>query len=177
MGNYLPNFRINFFSLVKKKVKFTIKKNRHRSTYFPEIIFSNKIEGTITLCGDFYDSTNNPDTSKIYGISDDWHHQYNSCRLGFRNDPFFDNCIEIRVIIYNNQERSIYTIKVIKNPVKKRKIKYSIEAFDNYYWVVVNNKMFHFPRTSKWCGLRYILFPYYGGEDVADKDYHLEITR
>jgi len=177
MGNYLSYVRIDCFSFVKKKVKFTIKKNRHRSSYFPEIIFSNKIEGTITLCGDFYDSTNNRDTSKIYGISDDWHHQYNSCRLGFRNWLESEKIIELRVIVYNDCVRNIQTIKLLANPIPKKPIKYSIEAKGNWYYVMLDNQMFQFPRTSKWRGPRYILFPYYGGEDVAGKDYILEITR
>lgn len=171
---FLCNFGNNIFTF-KKKVTFTIKPNRHRSTWFPEVILRDRIEGTITFVGDFSYSNVDGDTHKIIGFSDNWHHHKDSIRLGWRYDPIL-NKIQIMTILYYGGERIIRHLCFIDN-FSTEKYKFIISKNKTCYFVIFDKFSEIMPRKSTWFGPRYLLFPYFGGQKKSEKKIIFEIVR
>jgi len=150
-------------------VIFKIKKNSHFSGFkLPRLTFSRKLKASITLLGDFSYKCdlveNQKATNKIIGLSDDYFHQINSVRIGFR---YLNNKIELMLYYYNNKNH--YSIK-IGEVICNQEFKIEIEIQDYKYLVKFNDDIFYAPRTSKWNFIRYVLFPYFGGKEKSKSE-------
>jgi hypothetical protein len=52
-----------------------------------------------------------------------------------------------------------------------------IEIKKDCYRVTTIDKSLEIPRTSKWFGPRYFLYPYFGGQQVAPKQFKIKINK
>ena len=154
---------------------YKIKKGEHSSDrMFPFFAFSKKLVFDVKFIGSFsYRIKKQKDTNKLIGLSDSWHHHRNSVRVGWRWNSVAGN-VELMAIIYNNGYRTIKHLKFL--PSSKR-VLISIEIQDNHYSIKINNEEFLFERTSRWKFIRYGLFPYFGGDTVAPKDFRFSIKK
>jgi hypothetical protein len=50
-----------------------------------------------------------------------------------------------------------------------------ISIYTDNYLVAGLGNVVSIPRTSKWWGPRYLLFPYFGGQQVAPKQFKIQI--
>lgn len=153
---------------------FNIKKGKHTSFKFPRLTFKSSIKAKIKLSGDFnYTSEikeNQKDANKIFGLSDGFHHHRNSIRIGYR---YLENRIELLSYRYNDGEHFTSIMGYI-NIDEEFDIKIVIS--DKYY-ITFKNVTFEYKRTSKWWfPLRYVLFPYFGGQEVSKNDLKFEIN-
>lgn len=153
---------------------FTIKKNTHHSIFrIPKFTLKKKMKADIILNDNFYykcdDIKNQKDTNKIIGLSDDYFHRVNSIRIGFRN---VNDKIELIAYYYNNTN---HYSKVIGEVYEKIPFSIDIEIGKYIYLINFNNKQFIFKRTSKWNLFRYVLYPYFGGNEKAKNDLIFDI--
>ena len=151
----------------------TIRKGKHTFFKIPRFTFSKKIDFTFRLVGDFSYTADLPenqkDTNKIFGISDSFHHRRDSIRIGFR---YLQGNLELMAYYYNNGVRKSEKIQNIETD-KEYTIK--MEISDNLYLLEVDSNKHEFTRTSEWCFVRYLLYPYFGGQEKAKKDLTFEI--
>lgn len=175
MERYFYSYYTNHFLAVKKKVKFTIKANRHHSTWLPEVILRDRIEGTITFVGDFSYANYDGDTHKIIGFSDNWHHHQDSIRLGWRFNPYVKK-VQIMIIAYLNGDRHIKHLCYL-DLEKTKTHSFIVSKNEEFYFVHFNNEFEIISRTSRWYGPRYILFPYFGGQSTSEKEITFIIDR
>jgi hypothetical protein len=156
-------------------MRYKIKKGEHSSDrIFPFLTFSNKHVFDVSFIGSFmYKIKKQKDTNKLIGFSDSWYHHRNSVRVGWRWNNVVGN-VELMAIIYNNGKRTIKHLKFL--PSSKR-VLIKIEITPNNYLIKINHEEFLFERTSKWGFIRYGLFPYFGGDTVAPKDFRFTITK
>jgi hypothetical protein len=146
----------------------TIKKNRH--TYFKclRFIFTNEINLKFKLIGDFTYKTefeeNQKDTNKIFGLSDSYFHRINSIRIGFR---YINNNLELLSYYYNNGQHYSEKIANIESNIEYN---INIKILKKNYLIEFNSEKFYYNRTSNWNFIRYLLFPYFGGNETTKKD-------
>lgn len=113
------------------------------------------------------------DTNKIFGISDSWHHHQHSIRIGWRHNPDIN---QTTYCAYYYRDGKHYTEDL--GPLKVNEDIYvCIEIKKDYYKVTTIDKQVQIPRTSKWFGPRYFLFPYFGGQQVAPKQFKIKINK
>jgi hypothetical protein len=113
------------------------------------------------------------DTNKIFGISDSWHHHQHSIRIGWRHNP---DTNETTYCTYYYRDGKHYTEDL--GPVKiNQDIYVCIEIKNDCYRVTTIDKQIDIPRTSRWFGPRYFLFPYFGGQQVAPKQFKIKINK
>lgn len=159
-------------------MKYIIKKGKHYASGFN---FALTTKNTIKFSCVFsknclYDKNqliNNDDIydiNKLYGVSLSYHHHHKSARFGWR---CIDNkTIQIITYTYNNSLRKIEDSKIlgIVKPneiinlelyILKNKIKYS---FINLNSGEKNSEYFNIKNCFP---IRYILFPYFGGNNTA----------
>jgi hypothetical protein len=145
-----------------------INKGRHSFFKLPRFFFKRNIELKFTLIGDFSyntdDITNQSDTNKIFGISDAIYHRNNSIRIGFR---YYKDKLELVGYYYNN---GIHYTEKISNIKENTNYNIKINILDKNYQIIFDDKSYLYPRTSKWSFIRYLLFPYFGGQESAKKD-------
>lgn len=126
------------------------------------------------MCDDFSYSLpngNQDDINKLYGVSDGLHHHRHSVRLGWRWVE--GKGIEILGYCYSNGRRDF---KHICYAEPNKKYDALIQIHKGKYVIFVNDKVTIFTRTSKWCLLRYRLSPYFGGDEVAPKEFKIIIN-
>lgn len=117
------------------------------------------------------DKQNQYDINKLYGFADNGaqHHQY-SARFGWR---WSGAALRLFAYVYNagvRQEAELTTVPI--GPW----IQCAISVQGNEYVFVVNDLVRTMPRTSttpKAAG--YMLYPYFGGDEVAPHDVRIEI--
>lgn len=152
----------------------TIKKNKHSFFKLPHFTLKKKIILDFKLKGDFTyicdDIKNQKDTNKIFGISDSYYHRRDSIRIGFR---YINDNIELLAYYYNKGKH--YAEKIDNIQCDKE---YNLEIYisDKNYHIKYNFNEYIYPRTSKWFFMRYLLFPYFGGEERAKKDLTFKIN-
>jgi len=123
---------------------------------------------------DTNDPVNQHDINKLMGFSDcNAHHHANSARFGWR---WLDENLEIHAYVYNNGERQTEKIGTIEigQPAE-----FQLTLLSNNYLFTVNGyKPVEIDRNSK-CeiGLYYMLYPYFGGDEVAPHDISIQIKR
>lgn len=113
------------------------------------------------------------DTNKIFGISDGWHHRLHSVRIGWRHDPV-TNETPYCVYYYRDGEHFTQDLGLVK---VNQDIYICIEIENDHYRVTTLGKQVQIPRTSKWVGPRYYLYPYFGGQQVAPKQFKIKIDK
>ncbi|MCU0430617.1 MAG: hypothetical protein MUF42_11670 [Cytophagaceae bacterium] len=109
---------------------------------------------------------NQADINKLFGFSDcGSHHQQNSARFGWR---WYKNRLEILAYCYSNGSRiePVLIDTVAINEVHQL----TLEMIKDQYLFSCNNKTVKVPRICGFKGLRYFLFPYFGGDESAPHD-------
>lgn len=157
---------------------YKIKKGKHKSWYLPKFIWRNALDFNFQFLSEpsyiCEDSDNQEDINKIYGFSDSWNHHKHSIRIGWYYDKKYLSC-NLVVYYYINGVRNI---KHLGEFSINEKINIQIEILDDLY--IVRRKEIRLthliPRESRWCFLRYILFPYFGGQEKSPKDFLIKIN-
>jgi|GEM_PF-5486713 len=149
---------------------YTIKKNRHRSKWFPKLTFRKSIKGTFKFIGDVsYDG--NSDTNKLIGLSDNLHHHIDSIRIGWRWNKK-ENKLEIMGICYNNFNREIRHLCFVESD---KIVNFEINIYKYSYRIDVDGSTHFFTRGSNWGFIRYYLFPFFGGKEKSPKEFKISI--
>ena len=155
-----------------KSKTFKIKKGNHKSTWLPSLTCKSTIKGTVTFIGNHkYTIPKQYDTNKIIGLSDNYSHHKDSIRIGWRWSTK-NSIIEILTISYRNGKRTITPLTVATT---NQPYSFSIAITPTHYNVNWNNTTTHIPKTSKWNGPRYKLFPYFGGTTKAPLTLQIQI--
>ena len=156
---------------------YTINKGSHRSTWLPKFTLLNNAFISFAFETDpsyiLENKQDQEDTNKIFGISDGWHHHQHSVRIGWRYNTS-DGKATYSVYYYRDGEH--YTEDL--GPLKINQDIYAcIEIKKDCYKVTTIDKQVEIPRTSKWFGPRYFLYPYFGGQQVAPKQFKIKINK
>jgi hypothetical protein len=146
---------------------YTIKKGKHRSTWFPKITFKKSINFSFKFLTKISESEY---TNKIYGLIDGIFPHKNSIRLGFRREK---GKLLACAIVYNN---GIRTIKVLREINEDYTYICSIYKHVECYIITIDFERFVFPRTSKFNLFSFKLFPYWGGVETAKETIKIEIN-
>jgi hypothetical protein len=156
-------------------MKRRIKKGNHYSTIIPHLKFGRTVAGTVKFIGDFFyelSPEKQSDTNKLIGLSDNWSHHKDSIRIGWRcNDKI--GKFQVMAIVYQNGHR---TIKLIDEFAPNKQYFFQVSITNKNYIVIFNDKSIVFDRFSMWIGPRVILQPYFGGTEVAPKDFNFEFN-
>jgi hypothetical protein len=118
------------------------------------------------------DKVNQADINKLYGASDaGTHHHENSARFGWR---WKNNAVEIFAYYYVNKERkSIY----LGNAAIGKEDFYALSVEGNHYVFQFNDKKTIVERYSSAPNFDgYLLYPYFGGDEVAPHDIRIHIS-
>jgi hypothetical protein len=112
------------------------------------------------------DPVNQGDINKLMGFADcNDSHQKNSARFGWR---WFNGELQIHAYVYNDGVRSSEFIRAVGIGSNHS---YKIQMTSDTYEFTVDNTTVSMPRTND-CefGVYYMLFPYFGGDEVAPQD-------
>jgi hypothetical protein len=154
---------------------YTIQKGDHRSNWIPSLTFKKSLYFVFEFLSDpsytLANKSDQEDTNKIFGISDSWYHRRHSIRIGWRYDDKLQKSI-CSVYYYRDGRHYIEDLGEI---VEGQPYLCIIDISKDDYTVISLNKKVIIPRTSKWWGPRYQLFPYFGGQQVAPKQFKIEI--
>lgn len=151
---------------------YEIKQGKHRSGYFLKLTCKNKLSGVIEFIDDVsYKIDLQKDTNKIIGLSDNWHHHKDSCRLGWRWN-LIEEKIEIMTIVYSRGKR---TIKHLCFAEEDKEYQFEIIITRNSYILRFNTDIAIIRRTRRWKFIRSILHPYFGGKTKSPKDFNIKI--
>jgi hypothetical protein len=162
--------------------KFLIKANSHHTWGLHRfgITFKNKIAFRAKFSNDcLYDlkNVNNYDINKLFGFSTTlWHHNQ-SARVGWRRHD--DTSIEVLTYSYNNHKRIDETLLGIVKP--DQEFTCTIEDTESHYVYTYNdgdkfNKVSD-PKLSDKVWFKYLLFPYFGGDQKAPHDMTIYLKR
>ncbi len=144
-----------------------IKKNTHKRWRFPRLTCKNSVRGAFQLNTDIPETEY---TSKIVGLSDNWHHHKDSVRIGIRKK---NGQIKAYGIFYISGQREIVEIC----DIEVGKINwFNIFIADDTYFIEVNDKTVENIRTSNYNFIRYTLFPYWGGKEKAPTDIEINLN-
>ncbi len=117
------------------------------------------------------DKSNQADINKLYGASDaGTHHHENSARFGWR---WKNNAVEIFAYYYVNKERkSVF----LGNATIGKEDFYALSVEENHYVFQFNDQKTIVERYSNAPGFDgYLLYPYFGGDEVAPHDIRIHI--
>jgi hypothetical protein len=145
---------------------YTIKKNSHRSVWFPRLTFKKSI------CFSFKFLTAIPEseyTNKIYGLIDGIFPHKNSVRLGFRKEK---GKLLACAIVNNDGVRTITTLREID---EKHLHLCCINKYKDNYTIILDFEKFTFSRKSSFNLFSFRLFPFWGGEEKAKETVKIEI--
>lgn len=154
----------------------TVKKYRHYCNWFWSFLFPTcrrKFKFKIKLGDGWnyeYRNQDDFDTSKLFRLSDNWHHTQDSVGLGVNKKQ--DGSLYFRTIVHRN--RQILTKEICEAKTGKW---YDCEIWigeENYY-VKVGNITKATKRNSSYNGLRYTLGSMAGGDLKAAKDLKVRI--
>ena len=156
---------------------YTIRKGSHASNWFPKFTLSNKVYFSFTFETNpsylLENKQDQKDTNKIFGISDSWHHHQHSIRIGWRHNS---DTNQTTYCVYYYRDGEHYTEDL--GPLKIYQDTYVyIEIKKDCYRVTTIDKQVDILRTSKWFGPRYFLYPYFGGQQVAPKQFKIKINK
>lgn len=170
-------------------MKFVIEKGKHYSSWFPRLVWGNKLSYKNITIGHSYDFRESEvfneyqPVHKLIGLSDNWHHHKDSVRIGWRTTE--DRGIALYLITYKKGKRGIDFLcnvgysNISRNPFKPELLtlpfNVAIRIYKSYYEVQVfiknhdkgNSYYMKISRESSWWGPRLLLKPYYGGTQVS----------
>ena len=157
---------------------FTIHKDTHRSTFRYRSTTSTNIEFNVmfdkTAVYKTVKEENQADINKLFGVSDcKSHHMDNSIRFGWR---YYNDRLQLLWFKHENNKFDYGFITYIKPDTLYT---CSIEIKPDYYLLCVDNTCELVPRNcSKNTDFkRYILWPYFGGNETAPHDIHIRLQR
>ena len=122
-------------------------------------------------------SSDNYDVNKLFGFSTDWYHHWNSARVGWR--CINNQNIQILTYTYDKKERQQPQMLGIIEPGDKivcsilkspSSFYFTFESKGKSKEILVDTHQYNFP-------IKYLLFPYFGGNMTAPHDMRLEVTR
>lgn len=156
--------------------EFIIRKGRHSSGLWTQSLQASSLKfDAIFDETAIYETTiieNQHDINKLYGFADcNSHHHQHSARFGWR---WLDRNLEIFAYVYADGERITQYIGTV--PLNEPR-SYEVEVSDAYYHFYLQG---HDPvsiERKATCnkGLYYMLFPYFGGNEVAPHDVTIKI--
>lgn len=154
-------------------MRLKIKEGKHYSNRILPAFRCKTLSGKVKLLGDFsyqISSKDQLDTNKLIGLSDSYHHHRNSIRFGWRwNNKV--NKLEILYTLYRNSNRFIEHICFIET---FKEYDFEIAISDDKYLLWFGDKYLEVYRNSNWFLPRYVLFPFFGGDEVAPKEFEFE---
>lgn len=113
---------------------------------------------------------NQADINKLYGLSDcNSDHHTNSARFGWR---WYNNRLEIHAYTYVNKQRASEYITSVE--MGKQNV-FELRLEDNQYVFLLNDVRVVMPRGCTGSGEGYLLYPYFGGDEVAPHDITIRI--
>ncbi len=155
---------------------FTIKKGEHYSTHAIEMLDSRQMNFRAmfdsTAIYDLDSEAKQSSTNKLLGFADcNSHHHENSARFGWQ---WYHDQLEILAYTYVDGERQEEFIGVVT--LDKYHF-FSIALEDDHYAFRLDNLPVTRMTRGQTCntGAYYMLFPYFGGQDVAPHDIHIYI--
>lgn len=153
---------------------YTIKKGEQYSTNAIKFVSASSMRFEATFDQSAVYTTaaasNQADINKLYGLSDgNTHHHTNSARFGWR---WFNNRLEIHAYTYRNMARMSELVDIVE---LNKPYTYEIRLEDNKYIFVLNDKRVELPRAFTGKGEGYMLYPYFGGDEVAPHDIQIKI--
>jgi hypothetical protein len=145
---------------------YTIPQNQHNTSNNIGEVASSKIKFIAKFDNSAIytttDKINQADINKLYGFSDcNSMHQNNSARFGWR---WYQNKLEIFAYTYKNKKREVKLIQAIE---LNKEYVFELEAANNKYVFKLEDKVIEMPRGCSGNYLKYKLFPYFGGDEVA----------
>lgn len=179
---YLLLFAAGFISCHKPEITqdldgfvvYTIKKGEHSAGSSVSFRAGNSIEclGILTeSCIYTINPEDQGDTNKLFGLSDALSHSDHSARFGWR---YYNNQLEI--LAYVRRDGNFY-YEVLGTVQPGETQRYRIEILNDIYRFTFKDKVFDMPRTSKYTGPRYTLYPYFGGNITAPHDITIKLKR
>ena len=160
---------------MEKRKLITIPKGEHYSDdgYFSGFFFGSEISGTFKAV-DWVDfklrNSDDKDTNKIIGFSDSFSHKKHSVRIGWRLNKHNEL---LMVAFYHVNGTYIHSDLGYFDPEKE--YEFRIKVSKNHYHVWVGDYFDYLPRHSKYWFLRYIIPPYYGGDNTAPHDIKFDV--
>lgn len=145
---------------------YTIKKGKHRSGYRYVTTRSDLIEFKVIFDEsaeyECKDPINQYDINKLYGVSDcgDNHMDY-SIRFGWR---WINDSLQLLWFRHQHGEFSFEPLRYIDI---NQSYDCSIEITDDNYILGIDNTKFYVERTCPHNYKRYMLYPYFGGDEKA----------
>jgi hypothetical protein len=118
------------------------------------------------------DKSNQADVNKLIGFSDCGSgHQQNSARIGW---SWTAKGLMLYAYAYVNGQRMIKDLLIVS---LNAPIHCSLTASGKYYQYNINGFTDSLPRyCDNYSGMRYKLFPYFGGDETAPHDVRIKIT-
>ncbi len=155
---------------------YKIKEGKHSSSHVvcsfsgDEMSFEAMFNETVVY--ENLDPVNQEDINKLFGFSDcSSHHQNNSARFGWR---WFNNEIQIFAYCYAENERAWRQVGVVEMNESNN---YRIVAEEQEYIFWLNEDSVQMKRGK--CdgngGLKYKLYPYFGGDETAPHEVQIMI--
>lgn len=152
---------------------FKIKEGKHRSTTKVKTINRDNIHFELVLTESCKYETLNPvnqwDVNKIFGFSDGGGHMENSARIGWR---WVNNEIQLMAYTHYNGDFNFKKICVANTGVH---YECRINCLIDKYEFIVHNDTTYMDRYWIYSNRRYLLWPYFGGDEVAPHDITIKV--
>jgi len=167
------NINNHFFNIMANFETFTIKKGRHYCGFHFSLTTSKELTYDVVFTESCIyrldDTSKQADVNKLFGLSDNYSHSWDSARIGWR---FYEDKLELLGYSRNNGQHYSQHLAFIKPYTEYR---CSVKILPNEYQYTIDNTTITMARTSKYGGLRYLLYPYFGGESVAPHEIRLRM--
>lgn len=170
IGILMLAFAISCHSFEPEYEYFTIKKGEHYATYRSQLLQSNSLSFYCKFDESAIYTTqteeNQWDTNKLMGFSDcNTFHHVNSARFGWR---WVEERLEIIVYCYVDSQ---VIIEKIGDAQLNKEHFYQINLHEDKYEFIFDDEVMEIGRAGD-CqtGTYYMLFPYFGGDEVAPHD-------
>lgn len=159
-------------------MKFRIKEGKHKAS---GLNFGFTLKRTISFEGMFFmscihqiEGNDKYDINKFFGLSDSYNHMVDSIRLGWN----CSNGQDIGLFLFAHVNGK-YVYEYLTHVKANQLFECVITILNNQYMVSIRDDKYVYTktvkRTSNWFGIRYLLFPYFGGNQVSPKDMKLMV--
>jgi len=156
---------------------FTIKEGQHRSTIRYNVTTSNHFVFDVVFDSSAIyktvDPVNQADINKLFGVSDcKSNHMDNSMRFGWR---YYNDKLQL---LWFKHEKGTFDYGFIKYIRPNISYSCTMTIQDDSYVMSVDDTCVIIPRNcNKFNYTRYILWPYFGGDEAAPHDIKIKIKR
>lgn len=152
---------------------YKIKEGKHDYFNLPKLTCANSLNAMVMFPESWrynLKNKNQKDINKVLGLSDSWsYHKKHSARFGARYNTKLQ---KIELFAYTYREGKVYA-KFLKYIRIKHEVFLGLKIEPSHYAFYVNNVLEQrLPRTCELSskGLKYILLPYFGGDEPAPHD-------